>query len=144
MPVPVTYNRYENTRRFRNDNICPVSCSGFTPDQTPQAVITETFRRGWTAEHAGDEICFDTECRCIAVQYRRTVSGPAPKALAFVDGDLEHGVILDGNFDEDWGDCLELQVLLEAQATGQHRVTIRITEAEAVAMPFYLVSLILA
>lgn len=144
MPVPFTYNRYENTRRFRNDNIRPVSCSGFTPDQTPQAAITETFRRGWTAEHAGDEICFDTECRCIAVQYRRTVSGPAPKALAFVDGDLEHGVILDGNFDEDWGDCLELQVLLEAQATGQHRVTIRITEAEAVDMPFYLVSLILA
>lgn len=118
MPVPVTYNRYENTRRFRNDNICPVSCSGFTPDQTPQAVITETFRRGWTAEHAGDEICFGTDCRCIAVQYRRTVSGPAPKALAFVDGDMEHGVMLDGNFDEDWGDCLELQVLLEAQAPG--------------------------
>lgn len=78
------------------------------------------------------------------MQYRRTVSGPAPKALAFVDGDREHGVILDGNFDEDWGDCLELQVLLEAQVPGQHRVTIRIMEAEAVAVPFYLVSLILA
>lgn len=144
MPVPITYNRYENTRRFRNDNIRPVSCSGFMPDQTPQAVITETFRRGWAAEHVGDEICFDTESRCIAVQYRRTVSGPAPKALAFVDGDMEHGVMLDGNFDEDWGDCLELQVLLEAQTPGRHRVTIRITEAEAVAVPFYLVSLILA
>ena len=144
MPEPVTQNRYENARRFRNDTIRPVICSGFTADPMRQTVITETFRRGWSAEHVGDEICFDTECRCIALQYRRTVSGPAPKALAFVDGAQEKGVMLDGNFDEDWGDYLALQVLLEDQTPGRHRVTIRITEAEAVVMPFYLVALLLA
>ena len=84
------------------------------------------------------------EGRCIALQYRRTVRRPAPKALAFVDGDLEHGVVLDGNFDEDWGDCLALQVLLEEERTERHRVTVRITEAEAVTTPFYLVSVLFA
>lgn len=84
------------------------------------------------------------EGRCIALKYRRTIRKPAPKALAFVDGDREHGVILDGNFDEDWGDCLAMQVLLEDEVPGRHRVTVRLAEAEAVETPFYLVSVLLA
>ena len=92
----------------------------------------------------GDEICFEAEGRCIALQYRRTVSKPAPKALAYVDDDREHGIVLDGNFDQDWGDCLALQVLLEDSRPGLHRITVRITEAEDVATPFYLVSVIVA
>ena len=144
LPEYLTMNRYENVRRFRNHNISPVTCSGFTADHTPQNVITETFRRGGTAACTGDEISFEVESRCIALQYRRTVRRPAPTALAFVDGDLEHGVVLDGNFDEDWGDCLALQVLLETERTERHRVTVRITEAEAVTTPFYLVSVLLA
>ncbi len=144
LPEHLTLNRYENVRRFRNHNISPVTCNGFMADHTPQNAITEIFRRGWTAACTGDEISFEVESRCIALQYRRTVRRPAPKALAFVDGDLEHGVVLDGNFDEDWGDCLALQVLLEAERTERHRVTVRITEAEAVTTPFYLVSVLLA
>ena len=144
LPEHLTMNRYENVRRFRNHNISPVTCSGFTADHTPQTAITETFRRGWTAACTGDEISFEVESRCIALQYRRTVRRPAPTALAFVDGDLEHGVVLDGNFDEDWGDFLALQVLLETERTERHRVTVRITEAEAVTTPFYLVSVLLA
>lgn len=144
LPVPITLNRYENTRRLRNDTIHPVSCRGFSADHTIQSAITETFRKGWTAGQVGDEICFEAEGRCIALQYRRTVSKPAPKALAYVDDDREHGIVLDGNFDQDWGDCLALQVLLEDSRPGLHRITVRITEAEDVATPFYLVSVIVA
>ncbi len=144
LPVPITLNRYENTRRLRNDTIQPVSCRGFSADHTIQSAITETFRKGWTAGQVGDEICFEAEGRCIALQYRRTVSKPAPKALAYVDDDREHGIVLDGNFDQDWGDCLALQVLLEDSRPGLHRITVRITEAEDVATPFYLVSVIVA
>lgn len=144
LPAPLTLNRYELPRRFRNDTIRPVGCIGFTADHTPKNVITETFRKGWTALQAGDEICFDVEGRCIALQYRRTIHKPAPKALAYVDGDREHGIILDGNFDEDWGDYLALQVLLEEKTSGRHRVTVRITEAEEAVTPFYLVSVLLA
>ncbi len=144
LPVPITLNRYENTRRLRNDTIHPVSRRGFSTDHTIQSAITETFRKGWTAGQVGDEICFEAEGRCIALQYRRTVSKPAPKALAYVDDDREHGIVLDGNFDQDWGDCLALQVLLEDSRPGLHRITVRITEAEDVATPFYLVSVIVA
>ena len=144
LPVPITLNRYENTRRLRNDTIHPVSRRGFSTDHTIQSAITETFRKGWTAGQVGDEICFEAEGRCIALQYRRTVSKPAPKALAYVDDDREHGIVLDGNFDQDLGDCLALQVLLEDSRPGLHRITVRITEAEDVATPFYLVSVIVA
>ena len=42
------------------------------------------------------------------MQLKRTVKRPAPVALAIVDGDEEHAVILDANFDQDWGDCLSV------------------------------------
>ena len=35
------------------------------------------------------------------MQYRKTISRPAVRAQAVLDGDVEHPVLLDGNFDED-------------------------------------------
>lgn len=144
LPAPLTINRYETARRFRNNGILPVRCDGFTADHTWQNVITDTFRRGWTALEKGAEISFQVEGTCIALQYRRTICRPAPRALAFVDGNEENAVTLDGNFDETWGDCLALQTLLEDVRAGKHTVTVRIVEADEVATPFYLVSLIVS
>ena len=83
------------------------------------------------------------EGTCLAVQYRKSVKKPAPIARAVVDGDEEHAVLLDANFEEDWGDCLFLQDLLIHGPAGPHSVDITLVEThENDAVPFYLVSLI--
>ena len=49
---------------------------------------------------------------CVAVQYRKTIQLPAARAELVLDGDKEKSILLDGNFDEDWGDCLYLEKVL--------------------------------
>ena len=52
-------------------------------------------------------------------------------------------MLLDGNFDEDWGDCLYLESVLHHGKQGRHTVEIRVIPEEyETAEPFYLVSLI--
>ena len=70
---------------------------------------------------------------------------PAPIAEVVVDGDCKNAVRLDANFDEDWGDKLELDTITEHMEAGKHKVEISIVEAhEDDAVPFYLVSVIAA
>ena len=62
-----------------------------------------------------------------------------------LDGDVEHSILLDGNFDEDWGDCLYLEPVLHHGKFGRHTVEIEILPAEyETAEPFYLMALITA
>ena len=149
LPVPLTKNAYEDSVRIRNAaapdmaGLQQPTLDGFTPDETAQNEITDCFRYGWTAKKTGDAITFLVEGSCIAVQYRKSVKLPAPVALAVVDDDTEHAVRLDANFDETWGDKLELATLLEHGKEGRHIVTIRLAEThEDDAVPFYLVSVI--
>lgn len=145
LPAPLTASAYEKAHRFRNDELTPVFCEGFTRDNAAQSCVADCFKKGWTAAAAGAKIVFDVEGSCLAVQYRKTVRKPAPVALLTIDGDREHGVVLDANFDEDWGDCLYLETLTEHQKGGRHRVEIEITQAGAEDQEvFYLVSLICA
>ena len=142
LPPPLTENAYERSVRWRNDNASP-ALSGFVPDHTPQEHITQMFRHGYTAGRIGDAIRFTVEGTCLAVQYRKSVKKPAPVARAVVDGDESHAVLLDANFDEDWGDCLYLQDLLVHGQDGPHTVDITVVEDhENDAVPFYLVSVI--
>lgn len=142
MPEPLTQNAYEDSCRYRNDNSSPL-LGGFEPDKAAQSHITDCFKKGWTGKKTGDSICFTVEGSCIAVQYRKSVKLPAPVAKAVVDGDEENGVILDGNFDETWGDKLELTTILEHGERKAHRVEITLTETHPEdAAPFYLVSVI--
>lgn len=142
LPEPLTENAYEHSTRYRNGSGSP-ELAGFVPDETPQEHITQTFRRGYTACRVGDAIRFTVEGTGLAVQYRKSVKKPAPIARAVVDGDESHAVVLDANFDEDWGDCLYLQDLLVHGIDGPHRVEITVTEAhENDAAPFYLASVI--
>ncbi len=144
---PLTRNRYEHARRLRAADITPAEISGFEADPTPQQGITDIFKRGWTAIGNGSEITFRFRASCIAVQYRRTIRGRAPKAQVWLDRagtQEEPRMILDGNFDETWGDCLALEPVLEAEAESDHTLTLRIVDADGAEIPFYLVSLIVA
>lgn len=140
MPAPITANRYQGSRRYQNHNSDPALC-GFLADPTPQEHITQCFRRGFTAWKAGDSIAFSMECTCVGVQYRKSVTQPTPIAKIIVDGKYE--LLLDGNFQETWGDCLYLDTVYEGTKREKHIVEIEIVEAhENDAVPFYLVSVI--
>ncbi|MCH5269404.1 MAG: SGNH/GDSL hydrolase family protein [Lachnospiraceae bacterium] len=145
LPKPLTASAYEKAHRFRNDELKPILCQGFTPDTTEQSCVSDCFKKGWTASELGAKIVFEAEGSNLAVQYRKTVRKPAPIATLTIDGDTAHAVKLDANFDEEWGDCLYLETLTEHGVGGKHRIEIEITETHADDKEvFYLVSLICA
>lgn len=142
IPAPITANAYENSIRYQNDNE-DVELEGFEVDMQEQKHITEFFRKGWTAWKEGDKISFTISCSGIAVQYRKSVKQPTPIARVVVDGNEDEAVLLDGNFEETWGDCLYIDTIKRHIQPGVHRVEITIVKAhENDAVPFYLVSVI--
>ena len=142
LPAPITANAYENSIRYQNRNSEPV-LDGFIVDPEPQNDIREIFRNGWTASKVGDKIRFEIDCTGVAVQYRKSVKQPTSIAKVIVDGNEAEAVILDGNFEEDWGDCLYIDTITRHMEPGVHKVEICITEAhENDVVPFYLVSVI--
>ena len=143
-PAPLTENAYEHCVRLQYSNSTPGK-SVFVEDMTPQRDITDIFRNGWSAGEKGAYLEFAFRGTGAAVQYRRVKDGPAPIATAVVDENPETACVLDGTFDETWGDKLELATLLEHGKEGRHTVTIRLAEThEDDAVPFYLVSVIAA
>lgn len=142
LPDPLTANKYEAARRYQN-SVRPAVVEGFLEDQRPQKGITDTFKNGWTADQPGARILFEIEATEIAVQYRKSVQKPAPAARAVIDGREAEAVLLDGNFDEDWGDCLYIDTLLYHGEFKKHTVEITILRSEQkAAVPFYLTSII--
>ena len=143
LPIPLTANAYEHSRLIQiQDN--EAILEGFLVDPIEKKGMLDIFKNGWTAAHTNDKIIFEIECSCLAVQYRKSVQQPVPKSKAVIDGDEEHAVILDGNFKEDWGDCLYLEPLLHHAERCVHRLEITVTDAEDIVRPFYLVSLIVS
>lgn len=141
----VSENAYENSVRYRNTNCQDVLTSndGFTADDRPQNDIREIFRLGWTADKKGAHIGFDIEGTCIGVQYRQSVVQPTCIARAVIDGDFDNAKILDGNFEETWGDNLALETIAEHLPYGKHHIEIELIEThEDDKVPFYLVSVI--
>jgi lysophospholipase L1-like esterase len=142
LPEPLTENAYQDSVRYRNADSTPV-LSGFTKDEASQEVIIDIFKNGWTASEKGAKIEFDVEGSCIGVQYRKTIQLPAPIAKLTIDGDDEHALLLDANFDETWGDKLVLDTAMEHGKKGKRHVTVELVEThEDDKLPFYLVSLI--
>lgn len=67
------------------------------------------------------------------------------RARLVLDGGEENVHILDGNFQEDWGDCLYLEPVLHHGERVNHRLEIEVLNDGAEnAAPFYLLSLIIA
>lgn len=140
LPEPMTPNRYEGSFRYQNHNFEPI-LDGFVPDLHPQNHVTDCFKRGFYAEKAGQSITFGIECSCVGVQYRKSVIHPVPIARVTVDGG--HELLLDGNFDQTWGDCLYLDTVAEGLERKMHTVRVEIVEDhEYNAAPFYLVGII--
>ncbi len=143
-PAPLTANAYENARRLTIRERCP-QLDGFRADAAEKLGHLDHWKNGWIGAHSGDKISFTVDASCIAVQYRKTVRRPALQAQLVLDGDSAHPVLLDGNFDEDWGDCLYLQPILRHGESVLHTVELTILPSDAEnATEFYLLSLIIA
>ena len=142
LPPPMTANAYEHTRRLTIREVSPV-LNGFRADPKEKAGHLDCFKNGWIGQRPGDSIRFEVEGSCIAVQYRKTIRRPALSARLTLD--RATSIFLDGNFDEDWGDCLYLEPVLHNGAWGTHTIEITALESEAEQpTPFYLLSLIVA
>ena len=143
-PAPLTENAYEHCMRLQYSNSTPGK-SVFVEDMTPQRDITDIFRNGWSAGEKGAYLEFTFRGTGAAVQYRRVKDGPAPIATAVVDENPETACVLDGTFDETWGDKMQLTTVAEHLPYGEHRVRIELTEThENDKAGFYLVSLIVS
>lgn len=136
----MTLNRYESSRRIQGS--CRlVSCEGFTEDTREQQGVRDVFKKGFTAEREGAFLTYRVNARKVSVQYRKTVSHPAPQAEVQIDG--KPVAVLVSDFEETWGDCLYLQDVWEAETAEEHLVTVKITDVpEHPGAPFYFVSLI--
>ena len=148
LPQPMTANAYESARRLTIREISP-KLSGFRADTQEKTGHLDHFKNGWIGRLPGDAITFEVEASCIAVQYRKTIQRPALRAQLVLDGDEGHPILLDGNFDEDWGDCLYLETVLHHGEKKLHTIHIRILPGDEQAdpkslTPFYLMALITA
>ena len=144
LPAPMPANAYENAKRLTIREISP-QLSGFRADAEEKTGHLDFFKNGWIGKKAGDRILFEIEASCIAIQYRKTIKKPALRARLVMDGEIENARILDGNFEEDWGDCLYLEPVLHHGEKKKHIVEIEIIDdGLEEATPFYLLSLIIA
>lgn len=165
LPEAMTENAYEHAKRLTIREISPV-LDGFRADTEEKMGHLDHFKNGWIGKRSGDKITFEIEATCIAVQYRKTICRPAVRAKLVLDGDEENGILLDGNFDEDWGDCLYLETVLHhgipqghpimhdlagradfvrQSMEKKHKIEITVLEDEIKdAAPFYLMALVVA
>lgn len=144
LPEPITPNRFEGAIRYKNLELTPL-LKGFLKDNDEQYGITDIFKDGYIARKLGDSMELELECKTLSVQYRKTIHRPAPIAKAVLDGQEEKAILLDANFDENWGDCLYLQDILVSDVKKKHTLTVTIIEVEKKQKSdFYLVSLIMS
>lgn len=154
LPKSLTANAYENTKRFTIREISP-KLDGFMADTREKKGLLDHFKNGWIGKKAGDSVTFTLDASNIAIQYRKTIDRPALRAKLVLDGETEKAVILDGDFEEDWGDCLWLEPILHHAEKKMHTVEITIlgeenteretkeeTKTEVKKTPFYLLSVI--
>ena len=144
IPEPMTQNAYQNARRLTIREISP-ELAGLRADTEEKTGHLDHFKNGWIGKKPGDKVTFETEGSCIAVQYRKTIHKPALRAKLVLDGDRANEILLDANFDEDWGDCLYLEPILHHGENKTHTVEIEILpDNNKDATPFYLMSLTVA
>lgn len=145
LPKAITENCYENAVRVTVPVNYRTSGEAFVPK-----VASDTVSKPYGVEPAfagitkGDFAEFKVKGSEIAAQFVRFVKHPACVAKAVIDGDEDNAIILDGNFDETWGDKLDIKILTCHGKKGEHTVRIEVVEGDETAVPFDLVSLIVA
>lgn len=140
--APYTDNAYENAIRYQKDNTTPLY-EGFSIDTREQESIRDIFKNGWMASGLGEAITFCVKGSEIAIQYRKTIKRPAPIAKVIIDGKEKEGILLDANFDEDWGDSLHIDTVLYHGEDKIHEIRVEIVETHPEdQVPFYLTSII--
>ena len=141
LPVPMTKNRYEASIRLRNKNLEVKASEGFAPDTSVQEHITHIFKNGWEVTKEGAYLEFDIEATCLSIQYRRTMKHPAPSMKVFVDG--EEKAVLNGEFEETWGDLIALETIFENDYRQLHHIRLELIKThEDDQLPFYLVAVL--
>lgn len=138
----LTCNSYETLHRYNSINSNPV-LNGFRVDERPIEAVKIWERGGYLAEHTGDSIEYIIKASTICVSFKRSLIKPAPIAKVFLDG--AEVAILDANFDEDWGNKLEIVPILEGSKSDSgdrlsHRIKVEIVDAPEGCVPFYLVA----
>ena len=149
LPMPITENAYEDSVCIKayhaNEPKYSIKCDGFSVDTRPKEGYSDFFSEGFIGKNIGDSISFAAKCTGIAIQYTKTIKKPAPVAVAIIDDDKEHPIILDANFEEDWGDCLYIETVGVHLQNTVHKVKITITESEKDDIsPFYLLGVIVS
>lgn len=97
------------------------------------------FRDGWTGR-PGERFEMDFHGSFLAVFYRKTLKRPGCSAVLNLDGAQ---ILLDGEFEKDWGECLYIARILDEYNGSDHHLMISVTGEED-ACPFYLSGLITA
>lgn len=139
--VPMTKNRYETSKRMRNQQLVKKASEGFVADTSAQNHITEIFKNGWEVTKEGSFMELEVEASCLGIQYRRTIKHPAPSMKVIVDG--EEVTVLNGEFDETWGDLIALETIFEKDEKAKHNIRLELVNThEDDKLPFYLVSVI--
>ena len=138
----LTGNSYETLHRYNSINSNPV-LNGFRVDERPIEAVKIWERGGYLAEHTGDSIEYIIKASTICVSFKRSLIKPAPIAKVFLDG--AEVAILDANFDEDWGNKLEIVPILEGSKSDSadrpsHSIKVEIVDAPEGCVPFYLVA----
>jgi len=132
---------YEKATIYQNSDSNFIT-KGFVCDQTIKEDLRDIFKLGWYGENEGDTLTFYLEGSEIAIQYRKTIQKPAPKAKVFINED-ETDIILDANFEESWGDCLYTQPIIIHGAYQIYHIKIQIVESSKdIKLPFYISSII--
>ena len=138
----LTGNSYETLHRYNSINSNPV-LNGFRVDERPIEAVKIWERGGYLAEHTGDSIEYIINASTVCVSFKRSLIKPAPIAKVFLDG--AEVAILDANFDEDWGNKLEIVPILEGSKSDSgdrpsHSIKVEIVDAPEGCVPFYLVA----
>lgn len=135
----MTKNRYESSVRMRNKNLEIKASEGFVADTSVQEHITHIFKNGWEVSKEGSFLEVEVEATCLGIQYRRTIQHPAPSMKVLVDG--QEVTVLNGEFDETWGDLIALATIFENEKRQKHTVRLELVNThEDDKLPFYLVS----
>ena len=143
IPNSITQNAYENALRLTIRESMP-ELEGFRADTNEKKGHLDFFKNGWIGKKAGDKIRFKMDAASIGIQYRKTINRPSLRARLVIDGDVSRAKILDGNFEENWGDCLYLENVLSEKVNRRHIIEIEILDDGLDEVtPFYLMSLII-